>query len=981
MRKNKGRNPKKEKDGVAKEMRETIRKEERGISTGHKQFVCIKNATNGITLVALVVTIVIMLILGGITIAVMMSPNGIIGIAQGLKAEQMKADFEEEIRLVNIQMQMKKQLNNGKITAGDYFEELKNQGMIKDTEVGGDNIKEKGETKEGDTIYEVTTEKGDVFELVIDKDSNISIEYQGPADSLPPRIKSFTVKTITTNSIEVETEVSRQEDAKLTYEYREHNESKENDYTELKKDTTDLTAEYTGLKSKTYYDLKVTIQGKKGKDEKVIEKVYTEELRAGTITQKGSTIWSEGKATIELQTSETGYTIQYQKGSTTGTWEKYEGPIGNLNHGDKVFARIYDGTNGSAETMIIINDGVPPTVTLSTGTVTTKSIQVTAGATDSESGMPSTRTYKYYIKKNIETAWPTTVSYSGSDTSYTFNNLDDNTGYDVKVTTEDNARNTGEKTITGIQTVEVGGATPGLKTGNITAGEVSWNSSTHTASVTLNTTTGLRIEYKKGSSDSWHTAAEGTSSITVTGISNNTVLIARLTDGRNTGSEASITVIDGEDPQEATISLSTRNTSAGATITATVTHTDNESGVAIGSCKYIYDTTSTKLGKTNTAWNSATAFTSNGQTINLVAPTGGTSYYLHVLTVDNAGNKEEKLSDAVTVTTPVTGVSLNQTSATMEIGATLQLTATVSPSNATNKAVTWSSSNSTAASVDSNGLVTALAAGSATITVRTNDGSKTATCNVTVNATEEVLVSFGGQTLHVGDYINYDCKTTASYTKNNDYSVGYYTHPYGKGFYSMSYTYGWRVLGKDSNGQLLIISEELVPTSERGVTTTTRGQLTLKGVHGYNNGVTILNDIGAVYGKGPKATGGRSVNSNDISNLSGISENSKAYKMLYLNSSTGANSDKAGTTDGMKYWLATISSTGVGSHGHYSYYIGIVQNGTKGTFQSVYGDEAHMQANEYTETAGVRPVVSIGTGTTLKKSTTQKDGCNLWEIQ
>lgn len=962
MRKNKGRNPKKDKDGVAKEMRETIRKEERGI-----------------TLVALVVTIVIMLILGGITIAVMMSPNGIIGIAQGLKAEQMKADFEEEIRLVNIQIEMKKKLNNGKITAGDYFEELKNQGMIKDIEVGGDNIKEKGETKEGDTIYEVTTEKGDVFELVIDKDSNISIEYQGPADSLPPRIKSFTVKTITTNSIEVETEVSRQEDAKLTYEYREHDESSEGKFIELKKDTTDLTASYTKLKSKTYYDLKVIIQGKKGKDEKVIEKVYTEELRAGTITQKGSTTWSEGKATIELQTSETGYTIQYQKGSTTGTWEKYEGPIGNLSHGDKVFARIYDGTNGSAETMITVNDGVPPTVTLSTGTVTTKSIQVTAGATDSESGMPSTRTYKYYIKKNIETAWPTTASYSGSDTSYTFDNLDDNTSYDVKITTEDNARNTGEKILTGIQTGEVGGATSGLKTGNITAGTVSWNSSTHTASVTLNTTTGLRIEYKKGSSDSWHTAAEGTSSITVTGINNNTVLIARLTDGRNTGSEASITVIDGEDPQEATISLSTRNTSAGATITATVTHTDNESGVAIGSCKYIYDTTSTKLGKTNTAWNSATAFTSNGQTINLVAPTGGTSYYLHVLTVDNAGNKEEKLSDAVTVTVPVTSVSLNQTSATMEIGATLQLTATVSPSNATNKAVTWSS-NRPVASVDSNGLVTALAAGSATITVRTNDGSKTATCNVTVKATEEVIVSFGGQTLHVGDYINYDCRTTDSYTKNNDYSVGYYTHPYGEGFYSMSYTYGWRVLGKDSNGQLLIISEELIPTS-KGETNTTRGKFTLKGKHGYNNGVTILNDIGAVYGKGPKATGGRSVNSNDISNFSGISENSKAYKMLYLNSSTGANSDKAGTTDGMKYWLASTSSTGVGSSGYYYYYIGIVQNGTKGTFQSVYGDEGHMQANEYTETAGVRPVVSIGTGTTLKKSSTQKDGCNLWEIQ
>lgn len=944
-------------------MRETIRKEERGI-----------------TLVALVVTIVIMLILGGITIAVMMSPNGIIGIAQGLKAEQMRADFEEEIRLVNIQMEMKKKLNNGKITAGDYFEELKNQGMIKDIEVGGDNIKEKGETEAGDKIYEVTTEKGDVFELVIDKDSNISIEYQGPADNLPPRIKSFTVKTITTNSIEVETEVSRQEDAKLTYEYREHNESSEGKFIELKKDTTDLTASYTKLKSKTYYDLKVTIQGKKGKDEKVIEKVYTEELRSGTITQKGTTTWSEGKASIELQTSETGYDIQYQKGSTTGKWELYTGPIGNLNHNDVVFARIYDGTNGSDETRIQIVDGVAPTVSGTTGTITTRSIQVTGvGATDSESGMPSTITYKYYIKKNTETAWPTTASYSGSDTSYTFNNLDDDEYYDVKITAQDNANNTGEKVITGIRTGEVGGATEGLKTGNITAGEVSWNSSTHTASVTLNTTTGLRIEYKKGSSDSWHTAAEGTSSITVTEISNNTVVIARLTDGRNAGSEASITVIDGEDPQEATISLSTRNTSAGATITATVTHTDNESGVAISSCKYIYDTTSTKLGKTNTAWNSATAFTSNGQTINLVAPTGGTSYYLHVLTVDNAGNKEEKVSDAVTVTVPVTSVSLNQTSATMEIGATLQLTATVSPDNATNKAVTWSSSNSTAASVDSNGLVTAKAAGNATITVRTSDGSKTATCNVTVKATEEVLVSFGGQTLHVGDYINYDCGSNGYYT----YSITNKTNPYYEEHSnqitsSSNYKYGWRILGKDSSGQLLIISEDMIPITG-GEDDGRRSRLILYGEEGYVDGADALDEFGAAYGKGLKATGGRSVDAADINKLSGVSTNSKAYKMLYTNSSTGAVTDLTGQSGEFDYWLSGKGQSGSEPISHYMTY---VQSYGVNNFILYKTKDGYGYIHDRNGTAhGVRAVVSIDASTTLKKSTTQKDGCNLWEIQ
>ena len=63
----------------------------------------------------------------------------------------------------------------------------------------------------------------------------------------------------------------------------------------------------------------------------------------------------------------------------------------------------------------------------------------------------------------------------------------------------------------------------------------------------------------------------------------------------------------------------------------------------------------------------------------------------------------------------VTGVSLDQSSLTLDIGGTANLTATVSPSNATNKAVSWSTSNQSVATVN-NGTVTAVAAGTVTIT-------------------------------------------------------------------------------------------------------------------------------------------------------------------------------------------------------------------------------------------------------------------------
>jgi len=80
----------------------------------------------------------------------------------------------------------------------------------------------------------------------------------------------------------------------------------------------------------------------------------------------------------------------------------------------------------------------------------------------------------------------------------------------------------------------------------------------------------------------------------------------------------------------------------------------------------------------------------------------------------------------------VTGVTLNQSSLSMTVGgAAVTLTATVAPNNATNKTVGWSSSNPSVATV-TYGTVTAVAAGSATITVTTADGGKTANCFVTV---------------------------------------------------------------------------------------------------------------------------------------------------------------------------------------------------------------------------------------------------------
>ena len=85
-------------------------------------------------------------------------------------------------------------------------------------------------------------------------------------------------------------------------------------------------------------------------------------------------------------------------------------------------------------------------------------------------------------------------------------------------------------------------------------------------------------------------------------------------------------------------------------------------------------------------------------------------------------------------TVHVESVSLNHSSATLSIGDTLTLVETVLPATATNKAVTWSADSNGVVSVD-DGVVTALKTGSSTVTVTTVDGHRTATCEITVNAT------------------------------------------------------------------------------------------------------------------------------------------------------------------------------------------------------------------------------------------------------
>jgi len=104
-------------------------------------------------------------------------------------------------------------------------------------------------------------------------------------------------------------------------------------------------------------------------------------------------------------------------------------------------------------------------------------------------------------------------------------------------------------------------------------------------------------------------------------------------------------------------------------------------------------------------------------------------------------NYIELVAEGGSSTVAVTGVSVSPTSASIAVGGSTTLSATIAPSNATNQNVSWSSSNSSVASVNSSGVVSGVAAGTATITATTQDGSKTATCTVTVTAAPSTSIA------------------------------------------------------------------------------------------------------------------------------------------------------------------------------------------------------------------------------------------------
>ena len=380
----------------------------------------------GITLIALVVTIVVLLILAGITISLVFGSNGVIQKAQDSKEQTEIGEMREKLEMAKVPVYAD---GNGLYKVQDYWDRIESEGLIADKTV--DII------DNGDGTYEVTTTPGYVFEITVEPNKEIAEniiigECIGKGENLSIGIR---VVKKTTNSIEIE--VVRAEGAS-NFKYSIKKQGEEYGAAEEKSETRHV---FSGLTQGGIYTIKV--EATKDGEQQIVEK--TVQVGEIPLAIDGDVIWTgNGQASVRIYTEEEGYQIEWQKnGISEGSWTREasgvkEKTITGLVNGDIIYARLYDGVSSGKYANIEVMDKIAPEITkFEIVEVTQSSVFVKVEANDFESGLATTGAYKYYLENELKEI--------SNNINYNYINLNTKHTYNLTVEVVDNVGNKARK--------------------------------------------------------------------------------------------------------------------------------------------------------------------------------------------------------------------------------------------------------------------------------------------------------------------------------------------------------------------------------------------------------------------------------------------------------------------------------------------------------------------------------------------------------
>ena len=282
---------------------------------------------------------------------------------------------------------------------------------------------------------------------------------------------------------------------------------------------------------------------------------------------------------------------------------------------------------------------IVPSVDFS-ATTTSKSITLKITTKRSQGG-----TVECYIKGENDSNYGT--AQKATDNQYTFDNLEQGKKYKIKVVVTSGNGQTAEKekeyTTGDVKELSSGDIEFEYSINGTVINSVTWtNKEVKVTAKPKVDISGYTLVTKKNDG-TWEQTDNQT-------FSENGMMYVGLTDGTNYGvTQAMANVINIEKTAPSVnVNLSATEVTTEGTITATVTQSDSQSGVNIENCKWIYNTTSGKIGTNASSYTET--FTSATQNITLKSTTVGT-YYLHVLSVDNAGNPIETIKGPISVKT------------------------------------------------------------------------------------------------------------------------------------------------------------------------------------------------------------------------------------------------------------------------------------------------------------------------------------------